>query len=91
MRSCMSKVGKASDLTSAEDSYGCMTLAQHPHDSLCLTVFTVSSSSFWLVVVRQIHNTWARENSDMSGSTAILSTFEDGILVMAGVGDSGAT
>lgn len=37
----------------------------------------------------KVHNAWAHESHDMSGSTAILSTFEDGILVMAGVGDSG--
>ena len=36
-----------------------------------------------------MHNTWAHRSGDLSGSTAILSTFQDGILVMAGVGDSG--
>ena len=36
-----------------------------------------------------MHNTWAHQSGDLSGSTAILSTFQDGILVMAGVGDSG--
>lgn len=39
--------------------------------------------------VMKVHNAWAHESYDMSGSTAILSTFEDGVLVMAGVGDSG--
>lgn len=39
--------------------------------------------------LHQFHNEWARTSGDLSGSTAILSTFQDGILVMAGVGDSG--
>lgn len=36
-----------------------------------------------------MHNDWAHIEGDLSGSTAILSTFQDGVLVMAGVGDSG--
>ncbi|CAN0161325.1 unnamed protein product [Ectocarpus sp. 4 AP-2014] len=38
--------------------------------------------------LEKVHNTWADEIGDLSGSTAILSTFQDGVLVMAGVGDS---
>lgn len=38
---------------------------------------------------KQVHNDWAHKSGDLSGSTAILSTFQDGVLVMAGVGDSG--
>lgn len=40
-------------------------------------------------ILNQVHNNWAHESGDLSGSTAILSTFQDGVLVMAGVGDSG--
>lgn len=42
-----------------------------------------------LACLFKVHNDWARQTGDMSGSTAILSTFEDGVLVMAGIGDSG--
>ncbi|CBN79785.1 GJ12915 [Ectocarpus siliculosus] len=38
--------------------------------------------------LEKVHNKWADEIGDLSGSTAILSTFQDGVLVMAGVGDS---
>lgn len=39
--------------------------------------------------LEKVHNDWAHTSGDLSGSTAILSTFQDGVLVMAGVGDSG--
>ncbi|CAM9355726.1 unnamed protein product [Pylaiella littoralis] len=38
--------------------------------------------------LEKVHNDWAHIEGDLSGSTAILSTFQDGVLVMAGVGDS---
>eukprot|EP00903_Cladosiphon_okamuranus_P013022 g12150.t1 len=38
--------------------------------------------------LEKVHNDWAHQSGDLSGSTAILSTFQDGVLVMAGVGDS---
>lgn len=55
----------------------------------CLTDFVVPWTFSLGVCVLQFHNTWAQTSGDLSGSTAILSTFQDGILVMAGVGDSG--
>ncbi|CAM9145170.1 unnamed protein product [Phaeothamnion confervicola] len=36
-----------------------------------------------------VHCEWAQDSGDLSGSTAILGTYQDGILVMAGIGDSG--
>lgn len=53
-----------------------------------------SCTSLCVVNVRavdQVHNEWAQTSGDLSGSTAILSTFQDGVLIMAGVGDSGET
>ncbi|CAM9549126.1 unnamed protein product, partial [Discosporangium mesarthrocarpum] len=38
--------------------------------------------------LENVHNKWAQSSMDTSGSTALLSTFQDGVLVMAGVGDS---
>ncbi|CAM9312752.1 unnamed protein product [Choristocarpus tenellus] len=38
--------------------------------------------------LEKVHNEWAQQSGDLSGSTALLSTFQDGVLVMAGVGDS---